>query len=754
MGAVFSSTKAIVLILAVALAGCQSSSGGMNWSGNEAGDGGHYTLASFNRLVSDGKFIEASELYNRDTTPFYRDFKSNRPSLKQVAKGVKAAFTPKLRSAEQALAQVDWPAPKEQWPSVGDALAQAKSVLADYKSHKVLVLAKKDFPPADDLTQRIQGLEYALYMGAEAAYAAYDEKSGRGFFVDYPADFDIDDRRRIEVGEWGNYLATVATTGKASWMPDDKRKEFSEVRYKERLAAAKAAGLDDFAATLRAIDEMRKDGFGIADYVDARIRLIDITSEALLEANHIDFTVGVNPSGLALDAEAGSLDEALSGPLAEDLDIVVIYGVSQAKANRRITRSDKVSSEYEAQKMQEPNPAFELAKFELEQALREERIRKLENSLYSSSGYGGSDAAALGGLLGGAIVGLFGGKSKIDKAKEKLASTPPYIYRSIYDQYELTKTTVTSRKQAQGIYYIVDRRTDSYVRDTLDIRAESSFTVVKGLHPKDRYKFRHRSGTVTDDDIAAFEESPAQVELTKLLEDVVAGKAKPKPTGGRTALLQTIGEEKRQVAAAYRAQGRRPSADLYDAQPINDDRIESVVYVLNPGISRGTGFFIREDLVLTNQHVIEGSRFVEVITHGGQESFGKVIAADERLDLALVKIAGRGKPAKLFRGRTLPLGEEVLAIGHPLGLDFTFTRGILSSVRTMESLSKPDAEKVRFVQTDAAINSGNSGGPLFLDEWVIGVNTWSYNADVADNLAFAVHYAEVRNFLARHGVTD
>ncbi|MCG8691716.1 MAG: hypothetical protein MI806_10950, partial [Minwuiales bacterium] len=578
MGALSSSTRTLVLILAVTLAGCQSSSGGKTWGGgwntdetaDREGDYGHFTLASFNRLVSNGEFIEASELYNRDSTPFYGDSKSNEASLKQVAEGVRTAFTPELRSAEQSLAQVDWPAPNDQWPSVRDALTEAKSMLADYKSHKVLMLAKTDFSPVDDLKEGIRKLEYDLYMGAGAAYAAYDEKSDGGFFAAYPADLGDDARRRLEAGEWDTYIAKVAATGKATWMHADQRREFGENRYRKHLAAAKKDGLADFAATLRAIDKMREDGFGVADYVDARVRIVDITSEALLEANHLDFTVGVNPSRLAVRAETCSLEEAFSGPLAEDLDIVVIYGVSQAKANRRITRSDKVSSEYEAQKMQEPNPAFELAKFELAQALREERIRKLENSLYSSSGYGGSDAAALGGLLGGAIVGLFGGKSKVDKAKEKLASTPPYVYRSIYDQYELTKVTVASTKRAQGVYYVVDRRTDSYIRDTLDIRAESSFTMVKGLHPRDRHKSMHRSGTVTDDDIAAFEEIPAQIELTELLEDVVAGKAMPKPTGGRTALLRTIGEEGRRVAAAHGAQRQRPSADQYDARPIND----------------------------------------------------------------------------------------------------------------------------------------------------------------------------------------
>ena len=80
---------------------------------------------------------------------------------------------------------------------------------------------------------------------------------------------------------------------------------------------------------------------------------------------------------------------------------------------------------------------------------------------------------------------------------------------------------------------------------------------------------------------------------------------------------------------------------------------------------------MRPDLVLTNYHVIEDSKFVEMKLYDGQETFGKVVKTDIRLDLALVRVQQRGKPVRLYQRRTVDLGVTTEAIGHPKGLNFS-----------------------------------------------------------------------------------
>ena len=98
------------------------------------------------------------------------------------------------------------------------------------------------------------------------------------------------------------------------------------------------------------------------------------------------------------------------------------------------------------------------------------------------------------------------------------------------------------------------------------------------------------------------------------------------------------------------------------------------------------------------------------------------------------------------------MGETVIAVGHPKGLEFSVTRGIISALREIDSTTAPGGKKILFVQTDAAINPGNSGGPLYLKDSVIGVNTQKLAAVNVQGLGFAVHYSEVLTFLRENKV--
>jgi serine protease Do len=136
----------------------------------------------------------------------------------------------------------------------------------------------------------------------------------------------------------------------------------------------------------------------------------------------------------------------------------------------------------------------------------------------------------------------------------------------------------------------------------------------------------------------------------------------------------------------------------------------------------GSGFIVREDgLIVTNNHVIQGADKLTVTLSNGEKRQGRVIGADPGTDLAVVKIEGKGLPTLKFAdGSHLRVGQYVLAVGSPLGLQQTVTTGILSAINRDISLNA----RVGFLQTDAAINPGNSGGPLLnMKGEVVGVNT-------------------------------
>jgi serine protease Do len=142
--------------------------------------------------------------------------------------------------------------------------------------------------------------------------------------------------------------------------------------------------------------------------------------------------------------------------------------------------------------------------------------------------------------------------------------------------------------------------------------------------------------------------------------------------------------------------------------------------------SLGSGFVISQDgYVLTNAHVVEGADEITVKFTDKREFKAKVIGADRRTDIALIKIDATGLPAVRFGDPSkLKVGEWVVAIGSPFGFENTVTAGIVSA----KGRSLPQENFVPFIQTDVAINPGNSGGPLFnMRGEVVGINSQIYS---------------------------
>ncbi len=136
--------------------------------------------------------------------------------------------------------------------------------------------------------------------------------------------------------------------------------------------------------------------------------------------------------------------------------------------------------------------------------------------------------------------------------------------------------------------------------------------------------------------------------------------------------------------------------------------------------AEGSGFFISADgYAVTNNHVVEHAKTVQVITDDGKTLSAKVIGTDPKTDLALIKVDGNNFPYAKFADRDPRIGDWVVAVGNPFGLGGTVTAGVVSARGRDIGSSMND-----FIQIDAPINRGNSGGPTFdMDGNVIGVNT-------------------------------
>ncbi|HEX6007778.1 MAG TPA: DegQ family serine endoprotease [Burkholderiales bacterium] len=174
----------------------------------------------------------------------------------------------------------------------------------------------------------------------------------------------------------------------------------------------------------------------------------------------------------------------------------------------------------------------------------------------------------------------------------------------------------------------------------------------------------------------------------------------------------------------------------------------------SPTMGLGSGFIISEDgYILTNAHVVKGATEVTVRLTDRREFKAKIVGADARSDVATLKIEATGLPTvRIGNPDTVKVGDWVAAIGSPFGFENSVTAGIVSA----KSRSLPDSTYVPFIQTDVAVNPGNSGGPLFnMNGEVIGINSQIYSRTggyMGLSFAIPINVAmKVRDDLVRYG---
>ncbi|MEG2756488.1 MAG: trypsin-like peptidase domain-containing protein, partial [Mucinivorans sp.] len=168
--------------------------------------------------------------------------------------------------------------------------------------------------------------------------------------------------------------------------------------------------------------------------------------------------------------------------------------------------------------------------------------------------------------------------------------------------------------------------------------------------------------------------------------------------------------------------------------------------------SGGSGVIISDDgYIVTNNHVIDGADELKVTLHDGQQYKAKLVGTDPSTDIALVKIEATGLPTLTFgNSEDLRLGQWLLAVGNPMGLNSTVTAGIVSATGRSLGMLPTEMGIESFIQTDAVVNPGNSGGALMtVDGNLVGINTiLKSNTGTYIGYSFAVPSSIVRKVVS------
>ena len=241
----------------------------------------------------------------------------------------------------------------------------------------------------------------------------------------------------------------------------------------------------------------------------------------------------------------------------------------------------------------------------------------------------------------------------------------------------------------------------------------SNFVILYALMAKQTVDYNSLDAKITD----------VQSKINTLTESLIQTKEELRETQNLLDVqLGSIGQEIDLLKAS--------AGD--DFSGIIEKSIKSVVSIMTER-GQGTGFIITDDgFTVTNAHVLVGGRRIKAITYDQKVTEAEFIGYNPGLDIALLKIPGNYRSLRLSDSDRVQIGEKVIAIGNPLGLQFSVSEGIVSAVH------RPGPNKIEaYIQTDAALNPGNSGGPLINKKGeVIGINNFKVGS--GENLGFAL----------------
>lgn len=431
-----------------------------------------------------------------------------------------------------------------------------------------------------------------------------------------------------------------------------------------------------------------------------------------------------------------------------------IYFVTELDyvATSNIVNQIKKKSQMQIGETLVPNPELTKLRTEINNqdrrrnmAFRAVQAANAENNYYLSVNCGADWSCSLKAL--GVATALIKRKNeyktidnKLQNLISKLESTPAEISKPRYKSYEYLEQNVEAKKSA--IFKIIKVINQNINEKEIFFSETKKFQIANGINAKDKTYEKLKNKYNSTNDIDKWQNRKlSKIDYINFFNKIT-NEGKFVSIKNKDIIISKLKETKVAKIDLDSNEGNNSNSKSSSKDP----RFNSVVVVsTNDGL--GAGFYVSENLILTNYHVVENALNITIENNSGNKSTARLIKKDLSRDLALLKTNKRGKAVKFYKGG-LNQGSEVDALGHPRGLKFSLSKGTVSAIRKHSSTYTVSGEpNVLFIQTDAAINPGNSGGPLFYGNKVVGVNTQGLSKSENEGLNFAVHFDEVKKFL-------
>jgi hypothetical protein len=698
------------------------------------------TAAEFKRKVSEGGIDDALAIYEKNTGAI-RTNKDLDADVKELLRRVRIA---RANDLEQAVASVA--ASRESKALVGDPILFSAKLkeLDQARNRYTSVKLIADFSPQDPNLQKAdaerQSANESVISALVELYAAFPHD--RVAFVEtFPSVSNEHSAFRSALPQLSARLSSLDDEARqrfvrntaTAWRQDPALKtEVANIVLSKIATESHPVSLLKASASLEAYGLSRSDASTIPS-------VLAIAHATARDAPKVEFKAGIDV--------AKSAGEAIANLSATSPRSIVVAVVDETSMSRKITDKKDVPSSFVSGQRRVPNPQYEIARLNCAKAQTDAASQRARNAFSAPT-------SGLGALLQGLAAGL--SEAGANQACQKFAATPPLLDEDVLATYTYVVSDVEVTKSVKGRLLVVEPSKDAVESFPFSFQDRQAYKVAYGRKATDQ---SGSPGTIADEELEKVSTAGLSLDFAGITKDL---RVPERSTHERSQLIALLEPATQLATPSIQAQSN-PAATVaataasmqtmaavsgkaaVESAAASDVRLNSVVVVLNPKGSLGSGFYVERGLILTNYHVVEGASTVELRGFEGDLFTGRVVRKDIQYDLALVKVERPGPPVQ-FSNTVLRAGETVEAIGHPKGLTFSLTRGTVSAVRQMKGALAEGGDKALLIQTDTAINPGNSGGPLFLGEKLVGVNTMK--AKGSEGIGFALHYTEIVRFLS------
>jgi len=702
-----------------------------------------------NELLTTNQLADASILYEEQRAWFDANAKTDpavSTSLATLATRLNAEYEPAIKKALDDVRAASWPSPPSSRPDIRKALDAAQTATAAAPKNGLYINETYRPATASELKSAADALRAKINETSVADFKTFDFTGDVDFFAIHPtgrsasAFFSAQPKllEQTLAGRSGEAIKNFAAKIGKENFDRDQWKAVSNAYAGARISSQSTKN-QSLADILSVYDDAKDAGFDVDKLPSVNIGFIEVTSQSLLKEGQIDFPAAISVD-LPVDISKSELEKALTSTDAAAADYLIVFDVALAKAKRRVGKMKSEPSELIVGYRQQPNPDYARLQTSLSQTQMAAQNASMNVAMAQSQYCYGLACLANAISVAAAASKRDEAQASVAEITNRLSSTSLTVDVPIKQPYSYKVGPIAGTKTMTVHYYVIDKSHKQYFKSTFDVVENRSFDVAYQVQDSDPNKDTNIAKHQNEADVSAWEKEPSTVKLSQLISHYLKNEKKAQRLPELAVLQREMLADRNKAIAQYKA-------NTFKESTANDPRFDSVVVIYMPDGGLGSGFFVKPDVVMTNYHVVEEGEFTNLKMHDGQETFGKVIARDAGIDLALIKVQSRGKPVRFFNQNKIELGSTVEVIGHPRRYEFSITRGVVSAIRDAKSTNLRAGPNVLHVQIDAATSPGNSGGPVFLKDYVISVVSWGRVDRGSENLNFTIHHSEAQRFL-------